>query len=123
MRFQQEQRFEGGWRWFWAGFLLGPGALALIVLLGLAAATGADLTPMLLIFAGLELAALAGLILLLRTPVVVQVTDEVLRIRVAPFFTEDIPAAELVSVEEVPSGLWRRYGAGVGRPAGPLHGR
>ena len=115
MPFHQEQRFEGGWRWFWAGVMLGPGAIVAVVLLGVAAATGADLTMPLLFIAGLELVALVGLILLLRTPVVVQVTDEGIRIRVAPFFNEDIPAAELTSVEEVSSGLWRRYGAGVGK--------
>ena len=123
MRFHQEQRFEGGWRWFWAGVLLGPGAIAMAVLLGVAAATGADLTKTLLIIAGLELVALAGLVLLLRTPVVVQVTDEGIRIRVAPFFGEDIPAAELAAVEEVSSGLWRRYGAGVGKRYGDRRAR
>jgi hypothetical protein len=45
MRFHQEQRFEGGWRWFWAGVMLGPGAVALIVLLGVAVAQG-RLTPL-----------------------------------------------------------------------------
>ena len=115
MPFHQEQRFEGGWRWFWAGLLLGPGGVALLVLLGVAVVTGADLLPTLLILAGLELVALVGLILLLRTSVVVQVTDEDIRIRVAPFFNEDIPAADVTSVEEVSSGLFRRYGAGVGK--------
>jgi hypothetical protein len=115
MRFHQEQRFEGGWRWFWAGITLGPGAVAMMVLLGVAATTGVNLTRPLLILAGVELAALVGLLLLLRTPVIVQVTDEGIRIRAAPFFGEDIPAAELTSVEEVSSGLWRRYGAGVGK--------
>ncbi len=115
MRFHQEQRFEGGWRWFWAGLILGPGAVAMLVVLGVGAATGADLLPILLILAGLEAVALVGLILLLRMPVVVQVTDEGIRIRVALFFNEDIPAAEVTSVEEVSSGLWRRYGAGVGK--------
>jgi hypothetical protein len=47
--------------------------------------------------------------------VVVQVTDEGIRIRVAPYFGEDIAVDELVAVEEVSSGLWRRYGAGVGK--------
>src|SRR5918995_941978 len=68
MRFHQEQRFEGGWRWFWAGVMLGPGAVAVVVLFGVAAATGADLTPTLLLLAGLEVVALLGLILILRTP-------------------------------------------------------
>ena len=115
MPFQQEQRFEGGWRWFWAGLLLAPGGVAMLMLLGVAAATGAVLLLTLLILAGLELVALVGLILLLRTSVVVQVTDEYIRIRVAPFFNEDIPAADVTPVEEVSSGLWRRYGAGVGK--------
>ena len=115
MRFHQEQRFEGGWRWFWAGLMLGPGAIAAVVLLAVAAATGADLALPLLIVAGVELAELAGLVLLLRTPVVVQVTAEGLRVRVPPCFGEDVPAAELAAVEEVSSGLRRRYGAGVGK--------
>lgn len=123
MRFHQEQRFEGGWRWFWAGLLLGPGAVAMIVLLGVAAATGVDLTPTLLIVAGLELMAVVGLIFLLRTPVIVQVTDEGIRIHGPPVFGEDIPAAEVISVEEVSSGLWRRYGAGVGRRYGDRRAR
>ena len=115
MRFHQEQRFEGGWRWFWAGLMLGPGAIAAIVLIVVAAATGVDLTRPLLILAGVELAEFAGLVLLLRTPVVVQVTATGLLVRVPPFFEEDVPAAELAAVEEVPSGLRRRYGAGVGK--------
>ncbi len=123
MRFQQEQRFKGGWRWFWAGVMLGPGAIALIVLLAVSAATGADLLPTLLFLAALEAVALAGLILVLRMSVVVQVTDDVIRIRVAPFFNEDIPAAEVVSVEEAPSGLLRRYGAGVGKRNGSRRAR
>jgi hypothetical protein len=121
--FYQEQRFTGGWRWFWAGVILGPGAIALIVLLGISAATGAEMQPTFLIVAGLEVVALAGLMLLLRMPVVVQVTDEGIRIRAAPFFNEDIPAAEIVSVEEVSPGLWRRYGAGVGKRYGDRRAR
>ena len=104
MRFHQEQRFEGGWRWFWAGLLLGPGAVALIVLLAVSVATGADLTRIFLILAGLEVVALVGVVLLLRTPVVVQVTDEGIHVR-GGLFREDIPAAEVTSVEEVSSGL------------------
>ena len=123
MRFHQEQRFEGGWRWFWAGVMLGPGAVAVMVLLAVAAATGANLTSTLLILAGVEVVALVGLILLLRTPVIVQVTDEGIRVRVPPFFGEDIPAAEVTSVEEVTSGLWRRYGAGVGKRYGDRRAR
>lgn len=123
MLFHQEQRFTGGWRWFWAGVILGPGAIALIVLLGVSAATGADLLQALPIVAAVEVAALAGFILLLRMPVVVQVTDEGIRIRVAPFFNEDIPAAEVASVEQVPSGLFRRYGAGVGKRCCPRRAR
>jgi hypothetical protein len=123
MRFHQEQRFAGGWRWFWAGVLLGPGAVAVMVLLGVSAATGIALMPILLLLAGLEVVALAGLIFLLRTPVVVQVTDEGLRIRVAPFFHEDISPAEVLSVEEVSSGLWRRYGAGAGKRYGDRRAR
>ena len=123
MRFHQEQRFEGGWRWFWASILLGPGAVAYLVLLVVAAATGVDLTLPLLILAGLELAGLAGLVLLLRTPVVVQVTDEGIRVHGPPFFGEDIPAAEVMSVEEVTSGLWRRFGAGVGKRYGDRRAR
>ena len=123
MRFHQEQRFEGGWRWFWAGVMLGPGAVAVIVLLGVAAATGADLTPILLLLAGLELVALLGLILILRTPVIVEVTDESIRVHGPLFFREEIPAAEVTSVEEVTSGLWRRYGAGVGKRYGDRRAR
>jgi hypothetical protein len=123
MRFHQEQRFEGGWRWFWAGVMLGPGAVALIVLLGVAAATGADLTPTLLILAGLEFVALLGLILILCTPVIVEVTDESIRVHGPPFFREEIPAADVTSVEEVTSGLWRRYGAGVGKRYGDRRAR
>ena len=123
MRFHQEQRFEGGWRWFWAGVMLGPGAVALIVLFGVAAATGADLTPILLILAGLEFVALLGLILILRTPVIVEVTDESIRVHGPLFFREEIPAADVTSVEEVTSGLWRRYGAGVGKRYGDRRAR
>jgi hypothetical protein len=123
MRFHQEQRFEGGWRWFWAGVMLGPGAAAAIVLLGVAAATGADLTPTLLILAGLEFVALLGLILILRTPIIVEVTDESIRVHGPPFFGEEIPAADVTSVEEVTSGLWRRYGAGVGKRYGDRRAR
>ena len=123
MRFHQEQRFEGGWRWFWAGVMLGPGAVAVGVLFGVAAATGADLTPTLLLLAGLEVVALLGLILILRTPVIVEVTDETIRVHGPPFFGEDIPAAEVTSVEEVTSGLWRRYGAGVGKRYGDRRAR
>jgi hypothetical protein len=60
-------------------------------------------------------AELALLILILRTPVIVQVTDEGVHVRVPPFVTEHIPAAELTAVEEVETGLFRRYGAGVGK--------
>ena len=123
MRFHQEQRFEGGWRWFWAGVMHGPGAAAVVVLLAVAAAAGANLTSPLLILAGLEVVGLVGLILLLRTPVIVQVTDEGIRVRVPPFFGEDIPAAEVTSVEEVTSGLFRRYGAGVGKRYGDRRAR
>ncbi len=123
MRFHQEQRFEGGWRWFWAGVMLGPGAVTIMVLLAVTAATGANLTPTLLLLAGLEVVALVGLILLLRTPVVVQVTDEGIRVRIPPFFGEDVPAAEVTSVEEVTSGLWRRFGAGVGKRYGDRRAR
>ena len=123
MRFHQEQRFEGGWRWFWSGVMLGPGAVAAIVLLGVAAATGADLTPTLLILAGLEFVALLGLILILRTPVIVEVTDESIRVHGPLFFREEIPAADVTSVEEVTSGLWRRYGAGVGKRYGDRRAR
>ena len=114
MRFREEQRFEGGWRWFWGGLMLGPVAVTAVPLLA-AAATGADLTPVLLILAGLGLLGLGGLILLLRTPVVVEVGDEGVRVRVPPVFTEHVPAAEIVGVEEVSSGLRRRYGAGAGK--------
>jgi hypothetical protein len=123
MRFHQEQRFEGGWRWFWAGVMLGPGAVAAIVLLGVAAGRGADLTPTLLLLAGLELVALLGLIVILRTPVIVEVTDESIRVHGPPFFGEEIPAADVTSVEEVTSGLWRRYGAGVGKRYGDRRAR
>ena len=123
MRFHQEQRFEGGWRWFWTGVMLGPGAVAVIVLLGVAAATGADLTPTLLILAGLEFVALLGLILILRTPVIVEVTDESIRVHGPLFFREEIPAADVTSVEEGTSGLWRRYGAGVGKRYGDRRAR
>ncbi len=115
MRFREEQRFEGGWRWFWAGLMLWPGAVAAIVLPVVAATTDTDLTPALLVIAAVELAGLAGLILVLRTPVVVQVTDEGVRVRVPPFFKEEIPAAEVAKVEEVPSGLRRRFGGGAGK--------
>jgi hypothetical protein len=54
----------------------------------------------------------------LRTPVIVQVTDESIRVHVPPFFGEEVPAADVMSVEEVASGLWRRYGAGVGKRYG-----
>jgi hypothetical protein len=97
MRFHQEQRYEGGWRWFWAGVMLGPGAAAAIVLFGVAAATGADLMPTLLLLAGLEFVALLGLILLLRTPVIVEVTDESIRVHGPLFFREEIPAADVTS--------------------------
>jgi hypothetical protein len=123
MRFHQEQRFEGGWRWFWTGVMLGPGAVAVIVLLGVGAKTGADLMPTLLLLAGLELVALVGLILILRTPVIVEVTDESIRVHGPPFFGEEIPAADVTSVEEVTSGLWRRYGAGVGKRYGDRRAR
>jgi hypothetical protein len=123
MRFHQEQRFEGGWRWFWAGVMLGPGAVAAMVLLAVAAATGADLAPTLLFLAGLELVALLGLILILRTPVTVEVTDESIRVHGPLFFGEEIPAAEVTSVEEVTSGLGRRYGAGVGKRYGDRRAR
>jgi hypothetical protein len=123
MRFHQEQRYEGGWRWFWAGVMLGPGAVAALVLLAVAAATGANLAPTLTVLAGLELVALVGLILLLRTPVIVDVTDESIRVHVPPFFGEEIPAADVTSVKEVTSGLWRRYGAGVGKRYGDRRAR
>jgi hypothetical protein len=123
MRFHQEQRFEGGWRWFWAGVLLGPGAVAMMVLLGVSVVTGVDMMPVLLLLAGIEVVALVGLILLLRTTVAVQVTDEGIRIRVAPFFNEDISPDEVMSVEEVSSGLWRRYGAGTGKRFGDRRAR
>ena len=123
MRFQQEQRFEGGWRWFWAGVMLGPGAVTAMVLLAVAAATGANLTPTLLILAGLELVALVGLIFILRTPVIVEVTDESIRVHGPLFFQEEIPAADVTSVDEVTSGLWRRYGAGVGKRYGDRRAR
>ena len=32
MRFYEEQRFAGGWRWFWAGLVLGPVVIALLAL-------------------------------------------------------------------------------------------
>ncbi len=115
MHFREEQRFEGGWRWFWAGLMLGPAVIAAIVLLVVGATTDADLTLALLIIAAVELMGLAGLILLLQTPVVVQVTGEGVRVRVPPFFKEEIRAAELAKVEEVPSGLRRRYGVGAGK--------
>ena len=115
MRYHEEQRFAGGWRWFWAGVMLGPGAIAGIVLVAVAAATGTDPTPALLIVAGVELVLLAGLALVLRTTVDVRVTAEGVHVRGGSFFGEDIPAAELAAVEEVPSGLLRRYGAGVGK--------
>ena len=114
-RFREEQRFAGGWRWFWAGLMLGPGAIAAIVLLVVVATTDTDPTLPLLIIAVLELAEFAGLILILRTPVLVQVTDEGVRVRVPPFFKEEIGAAELAKVVEVPSGLRRRYGTGAGK--------
>jgi hypothetical protein len=95
----------------------------MLVLFAVAAATGANLTPPLLIGAGLEVVALVGLILLLRTPVIVQVTDEGIRVRVPPFFAEDIPAAEVSAVDEVTSGLWRRYGAGAGKRYGDRRAR
>ncbi len=115
MCFHEERRFAGGWRWFWTGLMLGPVAIAAVGLLVVAAATDADVTPVLLILAVVELAELGGLILLLRTPVEVRVTDEGVRVRVPPFFKENIPAATLAKVEEVPSGLRRRYGAGAGK--------
>jgi hypothetical protein len=122
-RFYQEQRVTGGWRWFWAGVILGPGAIALIVLFGISAATGAEMQPTFLIVAGLEVVALGGFLLLLRMSVIVHVTDESIQIRVVPFFNETIPATEVVSVEEVVSGLLRRYGAGVGKRCCPRRAR
>jgi len=123
MPFHQEQRFKGGWCWFWAGVILGPGAIILVTLLAIGATSGADFLPTLLIMGALEVVALAGLVLVLRMTVVVQVTAESIRIRVAPFFNEDIPAAEVVSVTEVPSGLLRQYGAGVGKKYGSRRAR
>src|SRR5687768_16034676 len=123
MRFHQEQRFEGSWRWVWAGAMLGRGTVATIALLGGAAATGDDLTPTLLILTGLEVVALLGLILILRTPVIVEVTDESIRVHGPPFFGEEILAVDVTSVEEVTSGLRRRYGAGVGKRYGDRRAR
>jgi hypothetical protein len=123
MRFHQEQRFTGGWRWFWAAVILGPGAIALIVLLVVGASSRADQLPALLTVAGLEVVALVGLILVLRMPVIVEVIDAEIRIRGMPFFHDVIPAAEVVTVEEVSSGLLRRYGAGVGKRYGDRRAR
>ena len=115
MRFREEQRFGGGWRRFWAGVVLGPVALVAVAVLVGAVATGANPTWALLVLGVVGAAAFAGLNLLLRAPMVVEVTDERLRVR-APFvFTEDVPAAEIAAVEEVGRGLRVRYGAGFGK--------
>jgi hypothetical protein len=55
--------------------------------------------------------------------VIVEVTDESIRVHGPLFFREEIPAAEVTSVEEVTSGLWRRYGAGVSKRYGDRRAR
>lgn len=115
MRFHEEQRFEGGWRWFWAGVILGPLVIAAALLVAIAAGSGTNLRTTFLILAVVGSVAVAGLVLLLRTPVVVSVTDEGVRVRVPPFLQEFVPAAEIAAVEEVPARLTARFGAGVGK--------
>jgi hypothetical protein len=125
MRFHQEQRYEGGWRWFWAGVMLGPGAVAALVLLAVAAATGANLAPTLTVLAGLEFVALVGLILLLRTPVIVDVTDESIRVHVPPFFGEEIRCRRDVRQRgdvRLVAAVRRRRRQALRRPPRPLHG-
>lgn len=115
MIFHEEQRFAGGWRWFWTTIILGPGALGLLTLLILSVATGVDFRMTLLIVAAVQVVLLGLLVLVLRNPVTVRVTAEDIHIRVPPFVDERILPAEIVSVEEVNAGLFRRYGAGVGK--------
>ena len=123
MSFHEEQRFTGGWRWFWAALVLGPGALALLVLLILSVATSADLRMPFLIVTAVEVAELGLLVLILRTPVIVRVTAESVHIRVPPFVNEHIPASEVTAIEAVSAGLFRCYGVGVGKRYGDRRAR
>ena len=123
MLFYEEQRYSGGWRWFWAAIILGPGAVALLVFLILTITTGTDFRLALLIVAAVEVLELALFLLVIRTPVIVRVTGEGIHIRVPPFVNERVTAAEVKELEEVSTGLRRRYGAGVGKRYGDRRAR
>ena len=113
MRFYEEQRFAGGWRWFWAGLVLGPVVIALLALAIVEEATGAELTIAYALLGLVALFAIVLLVVILRTPVTVEVAADGVRVRVPPFIRDLVPAAEIAEVEAVPSGLRRRFGAGV----------
>lgn len=112
MRFREEQRFEDGWRWFWAGVILGPLLLVAVVLLVVLAATGDVPTVVLVVLGIVAVFELGLLALLLRMRLTVEVGDERVAVRVAPFFNERIPADQIRAVEEIPSGLRRAHGVG-----------
>lgn len=114
MDFREEQRFGAGWLRFWAAVLLGPTVLVAVVLAASGVLTQTDPGPVLPIFGILLAAGGVGVVLIARLRVVVAVDAEAVRIGVRPFPETVIPASEIVGLEEVSSGLRRRFGSGVG---------
>jgi hypothetical protein len=126
MRFEEEQRFSGGWLWFWAGIVVLPAAILVVILFIDVAANDRDLTqvlPYLAMVAGIDLLLLALLWFFVRQPLITRVTAEGIQVRFPPFAREEIPAADIVAVELVPNGLFRQHGGGMGRRHGDRRAR
>ena len=115
MSFHEEQRFSGkAVKLLTLGLLL-PIPLVAAVLFLVVPGPRDDPWPLALVFAAVFLLEFGLWLALVRVWFVVEVAEDRVAIRWRPFVRQTIPVGRIRDVEAVSAGLFRRYGAGMGK--------
>lgn len=115
MRFHEEQRFEGkAFMWVTAGLLL-PIPLVAVVLYLAVPDLRDDPFPLFLVLAAVAVIDAAIWLAVVSQRVVVEVGEDRVAARARPFVRVEIPATQIEAVETVRTGLFKRYGGGIGK--------
>ena len=115
MRFHEEQRFEGtAFKVLTAGLLLPIPLVAAVLYLAVPELRD-DPFPLFVTLAAVAVVDAAIWLAVVRLRLVVEVGEDRIAVRARPFVDVQIPAAEIETVETVSKGLFKRYGAGIGK--------
>ena len=115
MRFHEEQRFAGkAFKLLTVGLLLPIPLVAAILFLAVPGLRN-DPWPLALVFVAVFLLEFGLWLALVRLRFVVEVGDDRVEIRWRPFVRQTISVERIAAIEAVPAGLFRRYGAGMGK--------